>query len=178
MPNNEFISKNKLMMYLADLQLTYSPGWGKTGDGDAKIYEFVKGLSAEIAGWESVQNEPCDDAISRAAALKVADDVEDKWMRGQIDLTYAPMVQGLKELPAVMPVAEPVEYEACEDAVSRIEVRHAICKAVHKNDSDIPCENQTASCLWTGTRVCDYVREIDKLPSVTPAAKGEPNEQG
>ena len=56
------------------------------------------------------------------------------------------------------------------DLISRQAARHALCKAVHKGE-DIPCENQTASCLWTGTRVCDYVREIDALPSVQPERK-------
>ena len=51
------------------------------------------------------------------------------------------------------------------DLISREAVRHALCKAVHKGE-DIPCENQTASCLWSKTRICDYVREIDALPSV------------
>ena len=54
-----------------------------------------------------------------------------------------------------------------DDTISRQAARHALCKAVHKGE-DIPCENQTASCLWTGTRVCDYVREIDALPTVQP----------
>ena len=63
------------------------------------------------------------------------------------------------------------ELTECEDAVSRKAARHALCKAVHKNDSKIPCENQTASCLWSKTRVCDYVRESDKLPPVTPKPK-------
>lgn len=53
------------------------------------------------------------------------------------------------------------------DLISRQEARHALCKAVH-NGEDVPCENQTASCLWTGTRVCDFVRAIDALPSVQP----------
>lgn len=48
------INKNKLMMYLANLELAYSPGWGRSDDGDAKIYEFVKGLSEEIITWETV----------------------------------------------------------------------------------------------------------------------------
>ena len=43
---------NRLMMYLADLQLTYSPGWGANGQGDEKIYEFVTGLIDELQGWE------------------------------------------------------------------------------------------------------------------------------
>ena len=54
-----------------------------------------------------------------------------------------------------------------DDLISRQAARHALCKAVH-NGEDVPCENQTASCLWTGTRVCDFVREIDALPPVQP----------
>lgn len=53
------------------------------------------------------------------------------------------------------------------DLISRQAARHALCKAVH-NGEDVPCENQTASCLWTGTRVCDFVREIDALPPARP----------
>ena len=53
------------------------------------------------------------------------------------------------------------------DLISRQAARHALCKAVHKGE-DVPCENQTASCLWTGTRVCDFVREIDALPTIQP----------
>ena len=44
--------KNKLMMYLADLQLTYSTGWGSNGQGDRKLYEFVTGLIEEIERWD------------------------------------------------------------------------------------------------------------------------------
>lgn len=43
--------KRKLMMYLADLQLTYSPGWESNGQGDAELYEFVTGLIEEIERW-------------------------------------------------------------------------------------------------------------------------------
>ena len=56
------------------------------------------------------------------------------------------------------------------DLISRQAARHALCKAVHKGE-DVPCENQTASCLWTGTRVCDFVREIDALPPIQPEPK-------
>lgn len=61
-----------------------------------------------------------------------------------------------------------------DDYIKRSNAVHALCKAVHKDDVDgiIPCENQTASCLWSKTRVCDYAREIDALPSsdVIPVA--------
>ena len=42
---------NRLMMYLADLQLTYSPSWGAKGDGDEKLYSFVTELIEELEGW-------------------------------------------------------------------------------------------------------------------------------
>lgn len=48
---------NKLMMYLADLQLTYSPGWGANGQGDEKLYEFVSGLIEELREWEEGEQE-------------------------------------------------------------------------------------------------------------------------
>lgn len=41
----------RLMMYLADLQLTYSPGWGSNGCGDQKLYDFVTGMIEELEGW-------------------------------------------------------------------------------------------------------------------------------
>lgn len=40
---------NRLMMYLADLQLTYAP---MGGHGDIRLYEFVTGLIEELEGWE------------------------------------------------------------------------------------------------------------------------------
>ena len=42
----------RLMMHLADLQLTYSPNWGANGCGDQKLYEFVTGLIDELQGWK------------------------------------------------------------------------------------------------------------------------------
>lgn len=47
------VDRKRLMMYLADLELTYSPAWGANGQGDEKLYWFVKGLSAEIERWDS-----------------------------------------------------------------------------------------------------------------------------
>ena len=50
------ISKTKLMMYLADLQLAYSPvdidANGRWVGGDEKLYLFVKGLAEELDRWE------------------------------------------------------------------------------------------------------------------------------
>jgi len=44
---------NRLMMYFADLQLTYSPGWGANGCGDQKLYDFVTELIERLEGWEN-----------------------------------------------------------------------------------------------------------------------------
>ena len=51
---DEAISKSKLLMYLADLELTYSPVSienGKWIGGDEKLYLFIKGLCEEIERW-------------------------------------------------------------------------------------------------------------------------------
>ena len=47
---------NRLMLYLADLQLTYSPGWGANGCGDQKLYDFITGLIKELEGWTDDTN--------------------------------------------------------------------------------------------------------------------------
>jgi len=52
-----------------------------------------------------------------------------------------------------------------DEYIKKADAVHALCKAVHKDDGVIPCENQTTSCLLSKTRVCDYAREIDALPS-------------
>lgn len=51
------------------------------------------------------------------------------------------------------------------DLISRQAAIKALCKAVHREDETIPCPNQTVSCLWEKTRVCDYAREIYKVSS-------------
>ena len=43
---------NRMMLYLADLQLTYSPDWGANGQGDQKLYDFVTELIDEFSGWD------------------------------------------------------------------------------------------------------------------------------
>ena len=92
----------------------------------------------------------------------------------KIQEIYVDCIESIEILPAVQPdhnaeIGKKVSISCGQDndLISRQAARHALCKAVHKGE-DIPCENQTASCLWTGTRVCDYVREIDALPTVQP----------
>ena len=44
-----------------------------------------------------------DDLISRQAAIDLAEEVETKRLKGEIDLTYPPMVKGLRQLPSARP---------------------------------------------------------------------------
>lgn len=55
-----------------------------------------------------------------------------------------------------------------DDLISRQAAIRALCKAVHKDDDTIPCDNQTVSCLWSKTRVCDFAREIYRVPPAQP----------
>lgn len=48
---------NFLLMYLADIQLTYSPGWGANGCGDEKLHEFVTGLIEELEKWDDMRGD-------------------------------------------------------------------------------------------------------------------------
>ena len=78
------------------------------------------------------------------------------------------ILSDIDEQPTIQPEKAQLSPQyTTSDLISRQAARHVLCKAVH-NGEDVPCENQTASCLWTGTRVCDFVREIDALPSVQP----------
>ena len=112
-----------------------------------------------------------NDLISRQAALEKVRAMQTyKLFMGDdmILVDKADVQTELMMLPTIQPEkAQLSPQSTTSDLISRQAARHALCKAVH-NGEDVPCENQTASCLWTGTRVCDFVREIDALPSVQP----------
>lgn len=44
-----------------------------------------------------------DDAISRQAVVDLVEEVENKRLKGEIDLTYAPMINGINALPPTQP---------------------------------------------------------------------------
>lgn len=75
------------------------------------------------------------------------------------------------EYEALQMCVKALEQEPCNDVISREDALQALCRAVHKNDDNIPCINQRVSCLWNKTKVQDYAEEILKLPSVTPQPK-------
>lgn len=102
-----------------------------------------------------------DDLISRQAMIdaistldKFGADERNRIIRWNEGLE--PYVQLRDVLNAIVNLPS-AQSEPCEDAVSRLAVRHTLCKAVHKD-----------------ARICDYVREIDRLPSAQPEReKGE-----
>lgn len=147
-----------------------STGWMQ--NHDREIYEsgLKERLADDSESYDSlIPYEDDGGTISRRVAVDVVDFECGEW-RGLAKT----IIKKLEALPAVQPdhnadVGKKVSISCGQenDLISRQAARHALCKAVHKGE-DIPCENQTASCLWTGTRVCDYVREIDALPTVQP----------
>ena len=100
---------NRLMMYLSELQLTYSPNWGANGCGDKKLYEFVTGLVDELHGWEdgAEMREPTfTNAICKAESKQISKDFaycEDALGRAE---------NAIGNLPSAQP-------EPCEDTISR-----------------------------------------------------------
>lgn len=61
------------------------------------------------------------------------------------------------------------------DYISREEVLHALCEAVHSNDEYVPCRNQIVSCQWKGTRIQEYAKMILAIPAadMRPVVRGE-----
>ena len=50
-----------------------------------------------------------DDTISRAAVVALVEEVESKRLKGEIDLTYAPMIKGIKALPSATDTNVPIK---------------------------------------------------------------------
>ena len=58
-----------------------------------------------------------DDTISRQAVVALVEEVENKRLKGEIDLTYAPMIKGIKALPSARPE---ITYQTCSDALLKM----------------------------------------------------------
>ena len=106
---------------------------------DVKVEELDS--SADL---QPTCNQLATDCISRQEAIDLAEEVETKRLKGEIDLTYAPMVKGLTQLPSAQP-------EACE--------YYALCR--HGRD-----ENKLRARLG----FCEYCNE-DADGFVTPLEK-------
>lgn len=110
MVEDELISKNKLLMYLADLGLTYAPVYGQ---GEAEKYNFIKELSRIFEQWDGetvskTESVECEDCISREVACQKMMEMykEDCEMYGvEIPECFDGhrAVRALMELPSVTP---------------------------------------------------------------------------
>ena len=105
---------------------------------------------------EALKAEPCEDAVSRQAAIELVGEVEDQRLRGQIDLTYAPIVHGLMKLP-------PVNYGStiCEDAVSRQAAAELVMKYCPDDDGAVQCDGD----------IRELLDELENLPFAQPEPK-------
>jgi hypothetical protein len=99
---------NRMMLHLAELQLTYSPDWGANGQGDQKLYDFVTELIDEFSGWD-VPDTNVRDTISRQAAIKALDKRFDSIPMEQTTAILL-LRRDLRELPPTQP--ELIEKEA------------------------------------------------------------------
>ena len=99
---------DRMMLHLADLQLTYSPDWGANGQGDQKLYDFVTELIDEFSGWD-VPDTNVGDTISRQAAIKALDKRFDSIPMEQTTAILL-LRRDLRELPPTQP--ELIEKEA------------------------------------------------------------------
>ena len=57
-------------------------------------------VSSRLTGAVMQKGEAMDDTISRQAVVALVEEVENKRLKGEIDLTYAPMIKGINALPS------------------------------------------------------------------------------
>ena len=95
---------NRMMLHLAELQLTYSPDWGANGQGDQKLYDFVTELIDEFSGWD-VPDTNVGDTISRQAAIETVMECYDN---AELFEVYE---EKLRELPPAQPESDRGRWE-------------------------------------------------------------------
>lgn len=131
-------------------------------DGKTDIsYDWCETVRLAI---KALEQEPCEDAVSRKELLEHFDELVYSWENRHL---AEALRQWVKSFPSVQPVGKDINVTTTEDAISRTAAKHALCNVVH-NGRKLPCPNQTTSCLSTKGRVCDFVEELNKLPSVQP----------
>ena len=121
---------NRMMLHLADLQLTYSPDWGTNGQGDQKLYDFVTELIDEFNGWdvtdtnvgEMITKKQMIDVLERTK--RIANDV---LCDGPVLMSYNDVLDSLINIVNFLPSAQPEKrteertetHGVCLDAISR-----------------------------------------------------------
>lgn len=82
-----------------------------------------------VANGTPLEQEPCEDAISRGDALQIVENVETARLKGDIDLTYPPTIKGLKALPSVQQkIGHWIRVDKDKLKCSKCEVVHFIAQ--------------------------------------------------
>ena len=91
-------------------------GWIKfdTEKDKNKYIHLVRDIAPSAQPFATDINVGTTDTISRADAVDLVEEVENKRLKGEIDLTYAPMINGLKALPSVTPKQRWIPCSECE----------------------------------------------------------------
>ena len=122
-------------------------------------------LLADVVEAEEGQ-EPCEDAISRAAAIKAMDDLEQEDIERYCcsipeGFDGKRAIEALQGLPSVTPTCSE-KPNNCEDAISRQSVIDTtICEG-------ISCNECSFNTLENGESGCLLSERVTRLPSVTP----------
>lgn len=80
------------------------------------ILEQMPSAHVNAANLPQTCNQLATDCISRQAAIDIVEEVENKRLKGEIDLTYAPMIKGINALPSAQP--EIIRCRECKYAVN------------------------------------------------------------
>lgn len=113
---------NRMMLHLAELQLTYSPDWGANGQGDQKLYDFVTELIDEFSGWD-VPDINVGDTISRQAAINELERTKriasHELHGGEVLRTFNDVLNSLINIMSLLPQANNSEIPNSSDTISR-----------------------------------------------------------
>lgn len=100
---------NRMMLHLADLQLTYSPDWGANGQGDQKLYDFVTELIDEFSGWD-VPDTNVGEMITKQQVIDVLERVkrtaDDILYDGPVLMTYNDVLDSMINIVNLMPAVQ------------------------------------------------------------------------
>lgn len=113
-----------------------------------------------------------DDTISRQAVVDLVEEVENKRLKGEIDLTYAPMINGIKALP-------PTETENIEEFKKNL-LRTMNAGIVATNTKDVYSCGMRNGMRWCRSLLEDEPPKFEKASQYTqrwiPCDLGEPDE--
>ena len=111
------------------------------------VYDLLKFLRPfQFATDTNVSGTDC---ISRSDVIALAEEVENKRLKGEIDLTYVPMINGIKALPSAQP--EPLTDKEQRIFLAAMGREEKVCEEVDRNYVREPYEDSLM-------RVCKEIR--------------------